>query len=398
MADGDETTEETPVEEATSEEAAPEENDEVQAAADEPGEAADEAPAPSKEKDAGSQDHEGADLPDWIWLEPHQEGLFGTEDDARDQATISSDEAAIDDKFKEAARNKLAMGMVLACVCFIVGGFAMIQSSDAWSRDLQCFVDGTLEECKTAEVERTKRLWRDEDHKAANRYGDMTLVYFPPDSQVKLNQEKTQRSGDDWRNREGLPECMRPEGMAVETPTISKEPEIKDIPNDSQNLKEGQTIERLPLLDMPIFEASKDGAGCVNVVSYYNYKIVLSREGYHPREFDYRPDDWTRVGPGNMMIEWPGVDLEPKPETIKANFAKVMAEEFCLRKLKELATLSDSMQDPNFEMMLMRNGFKTKEDFMKAFEALTTTAEHDAWWQEQAGIIAKLECQEAGEK
>ena len=125
MADGDETTEETPVEEATSEEAAPEENDEVQAAADEPGEAADEAPAPSKEKDAGSQDHEGADLPDWIWLEPHQEGLFGTEDDARDQATISSDEAAIDDKFKEAARNKLAMGMVLACVCFIVGGFAI---------------------------------------------------------------------------------------------------------------------------------------------------------------------------------------------------------------------------------------------------------------------------------
>ena len=148
---------------------------------------------------------------------------------------------------------------------------------------------------------------------------------------------------------------------------------------------------------MPIFEATKDGAGCVGKVTNYTYELVLSREGYHPREFTYRSDDWIRVGPGNMMIDWPGVDLEPKPETIKENFAKVMAKEFCLRKLKNLATLTDSKQDPNFEMMLMRNGFKTKEDFMKAFEALTTTAEHSQWWQEQSELIAKQTCEESGE-
>jgi hypothetical protein len=294
----------------------------------------------------------------------------------------------------EEARSKISFFAILITASAVLGGFAMIQTDDAWSRDFQCFVDGTLEQCKTAEVERTKRRWRDEDSKATNLYGDMTLVYFPADAQVKVVQETMERAGEDWRNREGLPKCLRPEGMAIAKPSIASEPSEKEIPNNTANLEEGQTIERLPLLDMPIFEAVKDGAGCVNKVSYYTYKIAISREGYHPRDFTYRPDDWVRVGPGNRMIDWPGVDLEAKPETIKANFAKVMSNEFCLRKIKNLATLADSMADENFEMMLLRNGFKTKEDFMKAFEALTTTAEHSQWWQEQSDLISKQSCEE----
>lgn len=388
MADGDEITEEITSEEQET----PEAPVESEGSEEESYEAAPaEAPVASASPERSSS---GEDLPDWIWIEPHDEGIFGTSPDERSEEEVTQDDAKVDARFVDEARSRVSFFAIFITVVAVIGGFAMIQADDAWSRDFQCFVDGTLDQCKTAEVERTKRRWKDEDSKATNLYGDMTLVYFPADAQVKVVQEVMERAGEDWRNREGLPKCLRPEGMAVTKPSVASEPTEKEIPNNTANLEEGQTIERLPLLDMPIFEAVKDEAGCVNKVTYYTYKLTITREGYHPREFTYRPDDWVRVGPGNRMIDWPGVDLEAKPETIKANFAKVMSNEFCLRKLKNLATLADSMADENFEMMLLRNGFKTKEDFMKAFEALTTTAEHSQWWQEQSELIAKQTCEE----
>ena len=126
----------------------------------------------------------------------------------------------------------------------------------------------------------------------------------------------------------------------------------------------------------------------------YEYEVEFKRDGYHPIKRTWRVDDWKRIGPGNMIIEWPGLDLEPKPETIKANFSKVMHQEHCLRTKKNLPTLADSMKDENFEIMLLRNGIKTREDFMKIYDNLTKTAEHAEWWKGEVEKIKAQTCEE----
>lgn len=408
MSDGEDHTDETPMTPETTgevtetEDATPEVAETVEAAA---------APAPAA---PAPQD----ELENPIRMAPHAEGLFETEE---------VDVSKIDDEAFEGvysgprSRNKAALGALAAAIAFVVIGTVMILGDEDMKHDLDCFVNGTVEECKTAEVAKTKEMWKNEDHKSQNKYGDVQLTFFPADAKVKITQTQKHIDGDAWRTSEGLAKCpsedatvggaeaAAPKPGAADAPAAPAEEAAKgavdaakfkpgtssrEIPNETTKLAVGQTIERLPLENLPIFETQKNELGCVSDVLTYEYEVEFTREGYHTMKRTWRVDDWKRIGPGNMIIEWPGLDLEPKPETIKANFSKVMHQEHCLRTKKKLPTLADSMKDENFEIMLLRNGIKTREDFMKIYDNLTKTAEHAEWWKGEVEKIKAQTCEE----
>jgi hypothetical protein len=435
MADGEDRTEETPetddaateVEETEEQavEAAPEDGDDSAeeaeesdaveaAAADEPDEADDDDEPESAPMVLDPEDEAEVH----IKMAPHSEGLFET-----NEVDISKVDAEVFEGVyaSHRHRSKVAMGALIAAAAFTILGTAMIIGSDDMARDFECFVNGTVEECKTAEVEKTKRMWRNEDHKSQNMYGNVSLTFFPADSNVKITQTQKHTAGDNWRMAEGLAKCPatdatvggaetakpkpKAEGApgapaptpvkgAVEAAKFQTGTHSREIPNETSKLAEGQTIQELPLENLPIFETRKNEFGCVGDVLNYEYLVEFTREGYYDQKRTWRRDDWKRIGPGNVIIEWPGLDLEPKPETIKANFSKVMHQEHCLRTTKKLTTLDDSMKDANFEIMLLRSGFKTREDFMKVYDTLTKTAEHSEWWKGETEKIKAQKCEE----
>jgi hypothetical protein len=353
-----------------------------------------------------------------IRMAPHAEGLFETEEIDISQVNESAFEGMYGN---QRGRSKWALSSLIATVVIVLIGIFAIISDEDMKHDVDCFVSGTVEECKTAEVAKTVEMWKNEDHKSQNKYGDVQLTFFPADAKVKITQTQKHLAGDAWRATEGLGKCPaddatvggakeaepKPGAAPVAAAALAEQPKgavdaakfkpgtsSREIPNETTKLAVGQTIERLPLENLPIFETQKNDLGCVSDVLTYEYEVEFNREGYHPIKRTWRGDDWKRIGPGNMIIEWPGLDLEPKPETIKANFSKVMHQEHCLRTKKKLPTLADSMKDENFEIMLLRNGIKTREDFMKIYDNLTKTAEHAEWWKGEVEKIKAQTCEE----
>lgn len=342
----------------------------------------------------------GDDHP-FVIVKPHSEGLF----EAVAPPADDIDSYDFDSDFGNTGKRSLIALGVIVVVLALTGVLAFTVASDEERmNEMRAFVAGGIVEHKTAEVKKLQERWRDEDRKSRNIYGDVTLTYFPQDLRVDVTRVTYHQTGGAWRKN------------LADRKEVGRE----DMPNDTAKLTEGQTIERLPLVDLPIFESEKvaqadianAGAGCdpacknpfphclagqcvqvgsVKDVHYYEYVLKFSREGYHPIEKTLTSDSWSRVGPGNQIIEWQGLDLVPKPETVMANFAKAMGEIFCLMKLKDIPTLQEASAHENFEMLLIRNRFKTKEDF-EAARAVLTGGEHAEWWKARQDEIAKQEC------
>ena len=308
---------------------------------------------------------------DLLKLQPSEEGIFadagtgwafGTEPDELDGA----EELAFRRK-----RNMLSMAIIVVVALITVGGGFVIWTDEVLRQDLTCFISGTIEECKTAEKKRLQRHWFDEDIKSRNKYGDVELVYFPQDAQVRIHQVKYEQAG--------LNAIRKPVG----------ETEIK---NKSLELAAGETVERLPLTDLAIFESLKADDGSVSMVFTFEYRFEFSREGYKTRSITLRETDWQRIGPGNLVYQWPGLDLVPEPETVKANFAKAMGEVFCLMKLKGIEDWQ-AVPEENFELIRLRNGFKTDEDFRRAHDYLTV-GDFREWWKAEWEKIQQVKCVE----
>jgi hypothetical protein len=312
-----------------------------------------------------------------IRVQPHAEGIFDTDPRVPDPTLL----AELEDTIGTRRRSMLALG-IIGGTLVVTAVFAFWLMSQEEKRDeVQAFLSGTVVEHKTAEVKRLKEQWSEEDRRAKNRYGEVTLTFFPGDARVRVFQTKFEQDGASWRRKEAT----------------AKKLEETEISNETATLKPGQTVERLPLINLPIFEASKGEDGAVAMVNTYEYRVQFEREGYFPQEKIWRLDDWQRVGPGNEVINWPGLDLVPKPETQKLNFSKAMHDIFCMMKQKNLATLQDASSQENFGIILLRNGFKTQEDFQRANETLTT-GEFAEWWKTEQDAIAKLPCEEAEPK
>ncbi|MGM0574614.1 MAG: hypothetical protein ACQEXJ_02605 [Myxococcota bacterium] len=332
--------------------------------------------APTSAVKSGSEPHDTEDPT--IHVKPHAEGLFETE-------TIPESEIPpleeIDPAYVPERRSKLAFGIIAGALLVLVAGGAWVALQEERRAEVREFLAGNIVDHKTAEVEKLRDKWRDEDERARNRYGDVTLTYFPPDAKVTVKQIKYHQDGESWRKQQANREKV---GEEV-------------LPNKTADLEEGQTVERLPLLNMPLFETDRGEDGHVSDVYTYEYELTFEREGYRPQTKKWSSDDWERVGPGNRIIDWQGLDLVPKPETLKKNFLEAMGEVYCLMKKKEIPTLQKAYDDENFETLLLRNGFKTKEDFADAYEVLTS-GEHADWWKENQAEIQKASCDEGGDE
>lgn len=362
--------------------------DEAPAADDGEEAKADKAPAPkaSKAKKAqkAKKDAQHESVIPGLHIEPNAEGLFGQ--DVVDEAAGVAFEP--DPSFR--IGGSIIARAILALALVVIGATVfIIMTDEQYREDMRCFVAGTIRECKQREVAALKEQWKDEDRKAQNQYGNITLVYYPDNAKVEVTQYAFEQVGFD--------------GELTEVGT-------KPIDNPSLKLKEGQTIERLPLKNLPVLEVTKRGeeagenAGSVEKVFRYEYKIDITLAGYRPRTIWLRHKNsgvpakeggtvvmWQKMGPSNLEIPWPGLDLEPEPETVKANFLKIRTQVHCYM-LKNKIELLENVPETEMEILRLRNGFKTEEDFMKAQEILTA-GQFTEWWTEEWKKILDDKCE-----
>jgi hypothetical protein len=280
-------------------------------------------------------------------------------------------------------------------------GVALIATTESMREDLNCFFEGHLVECKTAGKLALEKKWKAEDLRARPNYGDLALTYFPGDLQLKITQRAFAQEGLD-----GTP------SEAVET----------DIPSGTEKLKPGQTYERLPIMNLPIYETQKRPDGSVEKAFSYEYVLHFAKDGYYPRTIViYSPSApatgkpvegaqallWTSLGPGNHIIQWPGLDLVPTPETVRKNLVEVVKFIFCSLRwhLSKGGTVDVRPADlPKVEMAMVegysplrrdtifkRNGFRGVDDFVRAWESYTVGT-HLEWWTAQATAIAASTC------
>jgi hypothetical protein len=276
-----------------------------------------------------------------------------------------------------------------------------------------CLVDYIYAEAREKEAQ-----WREEDYRARPIYGDITLTYFPKDARVDIYQTMYLKDGAEWRaDTAGLGELIKDCGQLLPEarkkqlsaaghgdPTCNAESGEISFPNQSHVLKEGEYVERIPLRNLPIFQTERhplcergavtcdeDTAGSVKLARNYEYRIVFSREGYEPHELKITKEGWTKgAGSSNYIYFWNGLDLQPKPETLRDNFILAKRQIFCLMQLQKIESY-DKLPAENRDLIMSRNGFKSWEAFLEV-EGVLTVGEFEAWWTEAWTEIQKAEC------
>jgi len=275
-----------------------------------------------------------------------------------------------------------------------------------------------LQEHIEAEANAQEERWADEDYRARPVYGDITLNYFPKDARVDIYQTVALKDGDKWRadeagNGEVLKDCgellsdtrkAKLSGGGFGDATCNAETGEVSIPNQSQKLAEGEQVERLPLRNLPIFYTERNPlcergsvtcdmntSGNVKVARNYEYRIVFSREGYEPHELKITREGWTKgAGSSNYIYFWNGLDLQPKPETLRDNFILAKRQIFCLMQIQKIESY-DKLPEENRDLIMARNGFKNWEAFIEV-EGVLTVGEFETWWTEAWTEIQKAEC------
>lgn len=276
-----------------------------------------------------------------------------------------------------------------------------------------CLVDYIYAEAREKEAQ-----WREEDYRARPIYGDITLTYFPKDARVDIYQTMYLKDGAEWRaDTAGLGEVIKDCGQLLPEarrkqlaaaghgdPTCNAETGEISFPNQSHVLKEGEYVERIPLRNLPIFQTERhplcergavtcdeDTAGSVRLARNYEYRIVFSREGYEPHELKITKEGWTKgAGSSNYVYFWNGLDLQPKPETLRDNFILAKRQIYCLMQIQKIESY-EKLPAENRDLIMSRNGFKSWEAFLEV-EGVLTVGEFEAWWTEAWAEIQKAEC------
>ncbi len=290
-----------------------------------------------------------------------------------DDDTNAGDDEPIDKAALRPPESRSRFGLALIVVCsLIIAAGGLIMASSAKLRDqFDAFLSGEIAKYKIAE----KKIWEDRfreiETKTKPFYGDVVLTYYPQDAKVTIKDTvKTFGSFKDFQD-----------GKVAST-------EEKTIPNQTDKLKPGEIVKQLPLRDLPVREREFTGPALDNPdgittdelakvdlkVHEHEYKILVEKDGYKPREFAFAVSAWERPSPTvNAMFNFPGCDLEPEPETMKANFVGAEKEMFCLRQFEK-----DKAKLYEFDKQIqVRNHFKTTEEFERIADALKSDVE---WW------------------
>lgn len=320
-------------------------------------------------------------------VEPHSEGLF------RVSNAKSPEEYVPPGPLHK--RSAIAFAVLGLAVAALVVSGGIIYANEDYRHDMKCFFESAerLRACKLHEVRLKEKKWKEQDQAAVNRYGNVTVNYFPGDAVLKVTQMEFGQVG-----------------MTGES--VAKDP--RDIPNKSQKLTEGQTIERIPLTNLRIFEATKFPKGHakegeVDKAFKYEYKLEFTKPGYHsatvwlrdktsglPARKGGKSYYWERKGPGNLLIAWQGLDLEPKLETIKANFVALKTEVYCYLKTNTNEKIKEwkDVDETEREIMRLKHEFKDDAQFIAAEQGLTA-GKYREWWEVEWKKIQETKCGEA---
>jgi len=269
------------------------------------------------------------------------------------------------------SRSRLGLALIIVCGAIIAIGVAAMVSSVKLRDQVDAFLNGEIAKYKVAE----KKIWEDRfrelETKTKPFYGDVVLTYYPQDAKVTIkDQVKTYASFKDFQ-----------EGKVASS-------EDKTIPNQTDKLKPGEIVKQLPLRDLPVRSREFTGPALDNPdgittdelakvdvkVQEHEYVVTVEKEGYKSRDFTFAVSAWSRPSPTvNAMFNFPGCDLEPEPETMKANFVGAEKEMFCLRQFEK-----DKAKVYEFDKQIqVRNHFKTTEEFERIADALKSDVE---WW------------------
>jgi hypothetical protein len=290
---------------------------------------------------------------------------------------------------KRQPKFQFSFGNVILVICgiIIVGFLIAIIINENLSEQISAFFSRDLGKMKNAEKEAVLTRMREIETLTTNRYGTVTLFYYPKNAKVHLTQIKSEETVEQYVDR-------------IKRGIDNRKPvEKKEIPNTSLQLREKQIIEQLPFENLPILEKSED----TTRVYTYDYDVLIEREGYEPRKFFFFSKESTRLvqgaealvweqrGPGIFLIEFKGADLLPKPETARENFVKAKHDMLCLEKRikNEKLDIPASDIDGYYSEIRARFGFKTSDDWKRIEEELKKDAE---WWKDMEKQIAKDPC------
>ncbi|MCC6620769.1 MAG: hypothetical protein IT385_05920 [Deltaproteobacteria bacterium] len=295
------------------------------------------------------------------------------------------------------------LGIVVMAVCVVIA-FAVtlfIALDDDANTRMSMFFKGSscgesgTESCLMLYVTQDKRrkeeMWRQEDLRAKPIYGTVELRYTPQRARVDIGQLKFVKAGSAAaRNEAGVgdPVCTTDSAGQRQCETM--------IANDTHNLPEGKHVETLRIADLPLYETERDEQGSIAKVFTYFYHLKISHEGYEPREFLWRPQDW-QPALGNYTIAGAGgqsgpigVDLIAKPETLKPNFIQAHKDIKCNMEKGKLASV-ELIPEKELDGIYTSNGFKNRDDWKRVEEVLTGP-DHVAWWTEATKEITEHKC------
>jgi hypothetical protein len=311
--------------------------------------------------------------------------------------------------------SRLAIGVGLGVLLLALGGFAMIaMNPEAKARmdkafaGNSCGADGK-QSCLTDHVLGPKfaleRQWREEDAKAKPIHGTLSLNYEPQDATVEIFQIKYKLTGDEWRrgkgglgtkicekNADGTEKCEFPYKVrdGIENGACTAEKPETDVASIT-----GRQLESLRLTFIPVFDtvrncAGESPTGEVTEAYNYEYRLVFSHKDFESKSVYLSKSAWS-IGIGSAILEWPGLALVPKPETMLEQFVKFRTELFCYMKKRTLT--ADKVPASVVDALRQQNGFVTIELYDKT-ETLVLSPEKKAWWDEKWKEIEALKCEE----
>ncbi len=329
--------------------------------------------------------------------------------------TTGGEERRLVDSSARFRMSRLAIGVGFGVLALALGGFAMVMANpEAKARMDKAFAGNSCGEdgkqsCLTDHVLGPKfaleRQWREEDQKAKPIHGTLSLTYEPQDATVEIFQIKYKLTGDEWRRgknglgtkvcekaADGTEKCEFPYKVrdGIENGACVAEKPETDVASIT-----GRQLQSLRLTFIPIFETVRDckgekPTGEVSEAYNYEYRLVFSHKDFESKSVYLSKSAWS-IGIGSAILEWPGLALVPKPETMLEQFVKFRTELFCYMKKRELT--ADKVPASVVDALRQQNGFVTIELYDKT-ETLVLSPEKKTWWDEKWKEIEALKCEE----
>ena len=421
-------------------------------------------------------------------MHPNPDGLFDPE--AIDE---EAGRAWTPVKVMERKTSTVAFLEFGVAILAIAGLLTMSLTNEKWYLDMcyafTCCEKATgggcvsLEEHKLRSVVARQRSAKEEDAESRNRYGMVSLTYFPPTAKVTVKQIVYEQDGLDGAavkvaersypvgarcdivrqgcsdekpckrkgftcqampdktkrcvkrdptvcvpanravaQRKKLLEAARLKGLDKQAANAEADKQLDAwkltegnsrcqasgyCKNPTKLLIEGESVTALPIMNIPLFEATKftDKAqpqryGRVDKVRTYAYQLEFKLEGYKPGFQEWKrfrrnnTHPWKQAA-GIYVRPWSGLDLVPSLATLRKNYAtfKKALQCYLVQKQLMIQTYDDLVapHDAVVEKLWLKARFKSREQLENDEKTLTRGAMNVQWWQtEWARIQAEV--------